>query len=108
MIRPARASRCAAPIGRTFLVAAALAAGAAESLAQADRLHVLFLGDRGHHEPSARAEELYAPLARAGIAMDFTFERADLRPDVLQRYDALLIYANHDEIAPEEEKALLD
>ena len=116
MIRPARASRCAAPIGRTFLVAAALAAGGSDAVAvplpggpppSDERLHVLFLGDHGHHDPSARADELYAPLARAGVAMDFTFERADLRPDVLARYDALLIYANHDEIAPEEEQALL-
>jgi putative membrane-bound dehydrogenase-like protein len=114
MTRPARASRSASPIRRTFLVAAALAAAglsATNLLAQAappERLHVLFLGDHGHHEPSARADELYAPLARAGIAMDFTFECADLRPDVLSRYDALVIYANHDLIEPEQEKALLD
>src|SRR5262249_29641228 len=101
---------CGAPIGRTFRVAAALVATglAAASPAQDDRLHVLFLGDHGHHDPAARADELDAPLARAGIVMDFTFECADLRADVLSRYDALLIYANHDEIAPEQEQALLD
>jgi putative membrane-bound dehydrogenase-like protein len=114
MTRPARASRCASPIRRTFLVAAALAAAGLSTTklfaqaAPAERLHVLFLGDHGHHEPSSRADELYGPLARAGIAMDFTFECADLRADVLSRYDALVIYANHDLIEPEQEKALLD
>src|SRR5262249_37617175 len=29
-------------------------------------------------------------------------------PELLQYYDALVIYANHDEIAPSEEKALID
>jgi putative membrane-bound dehydrogenase-like protein len=73
-----------------------------------DRLHVLFLGDHGHHEPSLRADSIHAPFARAGVAVDFTFETSDLRPDVLERYDALLIYANHEHLAHEQERALVD
>src|SRR5262245_41883549 len=107
----------AATKSATGVAARALAIGvvvaSAASLARAAdgpdaRLHVLFLGDHGHHDPAARADEAYGPLARAGIAMDFSFERSDLRPELLQRYDALVIYANHDEIAPSEEKALVD
>lgn len=112
MRAPAKAAIGAAV--RTLASGVAVACAASVSFAAdgADgtdpRLHVLFLGDHGHHDPAERAQEAYAPLARAGIVMDFTFERSDLRSDLLARYDALVIYANHDEIAPAEEKALLD
>ncbi|MCG8653415.1 MAG: ThuA domain-containing protein [Pirellulales bacterium] len=71
-------------------------------------LDVLFLGDRGHHQPRARFEQLQPVLARRGIRMDYTEAMADLNADKLNRYDALVLYANIDRIDPPQEKALLD
>jgi putative membrane-bound dehydrogenase-like protein len=72
------------------------------------RIKVLFLGDNGHHTPAVRAAELIPALARAGIDVAYTDRVADLNSANLARYDALMIYANLDTIAPEEEQALLD
>ena len=72
-------------------------------------LKVLFLGDRGHHRPADRAAQITPVLAGRGI--DDHLHRED-RPTSTRRrwpsYDALLIYANIDAIAPAQEKALLD
>ena len=43
-----------------------------------------------------------------GIEITYTADPNDLNPETLAKYDALLIYANHTTIAPEQEKALLD
>jgi putative membrane-bound dehydrogenase-like protein len=71
-------------------------------------LRVLFLGDQGRHCPSDRAAQITPVLAGRGIDVTYT-ERADeLNADNLAKYDALLIYANIEQIAPEQETALLD
>ena len=74
-------------------------------------LRVLFLGhDQERHHPSATLLPLLAaPLARRGIQLThvMTPEEA-LTPAKLAHYDALMIYANHKTITPEQEKALLD
>jgi putative membrane-bound dehydrogenase-like protein len=72
------------------------------------RVKILFLGDKGHHQPAKRAAEILPPLAKAGIDLAYTDDLADLNPSNLARYDALVIYANHERIAPEQEQALLD
>src|SRR4051812_18687734 len=72
-----------------------------------DRLKVLFLGDNGHHKPAARAADILAPLAKAGIDMAYTDDLNDLNDANLARHDCLLIYANHTAIAPAQEAALL-
>jgi putative membrane-bound dehydrogenase-like protein len=72
-----------------------------------NRLKVLFLGDNGHHKPAARAAELLPALARAGIDVAYTDDLGELSSANLARYDCLIIYANHDVIAPEQEEALL-
>jgi putative membrane-bound dehydrogenase-like protein len=72
-----------------------------------NRLKVLFLGDNGHHAPAARAAELMPALARAGIDVAYTDDLGDLNAANLARYDCLIIYANHDSVAPEQEEALL-
>ncbi|MBX6311879.1 MAG: ThuA domain-containing protein [Isosphaeraceae bacterium] len=79
-------------------------------IARADspRIKTLFLGDNGHHQPAERASELMPALAKVGIDVAYTDDLADLNPANLTRYDALIIYANHPKIAPEQEKALLD
>ena len=47
-------------------------------------------------------------LAGRGIDVTYTEKLGDLNPETLARYDALLIYANINEISPDQEKALLD
>src|SRR5262249_19562823 len=75
----------------------------------ADRpISVLFLGDRGHHRPEDRARQLSPVLYDRGIEVTYTEKLADLNPETLARYDALLVYANIDRIEPAQEKALLD
>jgi putative membrane-bound dehydrogenase-like protein len=72
------------------------------------RVQLLFLGDRGHHEPAQRAHEILPVLTARGINLTYTENPADLNAANLGRFDALLVYANIDAIAPEQEKALLD
>jgi uncharacterized protein len=72
------------------------------------RLEVLFLGDKGRHRPIEFVPVLMESLGPKGINFTYTDRREDLNAEVLGKYDALMIYANWDEIAPEQEKALLD
>ncbi len=70
---------------------------------------VLFLGHNSTHHDSARfAPMLKTALAADGIDIAYTADPNDLNPATLSKYDALLIYANHDKITPEQEQALLD
>ena len=72
-------------------------------------IQVLFLGHNSKHHDSARFEPMLADaLAADRIAFTYTADPLDLTPAKLARYDALMIYANHTTIAPEQEKALLD
>lgn len=71
-------------------------------------LKVLFLGDQGHHRPADRAAQLIPVMGDRGIAITYTEKLSDLSPENLAKYDALMLYANIDEIGPREEKALLD
>ena len=73
-------------------------------------LRVLFLGHAQQHHPSSTLLPLLAaPLARRGIQLThvMTPEEA-LTSAKLAHYDALMIYANHKAITPEQERALLD
>lgn len=72
------------------------------------RIKVLFLGDRGLHQPRERARQVYSPLGRHGIDLTYTENVGDLNPTTLARYDVVLLYANIERIAPDQEKALLD
>ena len=71
-------------------------------------LRVLFLGDNAGHKPTNRFALMQPVLASRGIELTYTDKLGDLNPDTLGRYDALVIYANHTRISPEQEKALLD
>lgn len=75
---------------------------------QPKRLEVLFLGDKGHHKPIDRLPTLMAALGPKGINFTYSDKREDLNSENLNKYDALMVFANWDEIAPAEEKALLD
>ena len=76
----------------------------------ADRapIEALFLGDSRAHHPADRAAQLIPAMAERGIRVDYTERVQVLNPKDLARYDALLLYANIDEIASDQEKALLD
>lgn len=71
-------------------------------------LRYLFLGDQGHHRPAERYRQLAPVLAERGIELEYTERLADLNPQKLAGYDGLVIYANHSEISPEQERALLE
>lgn len=82
----------------------------AEASARADSppIHVLFLGDRGHHAPSDRAAQIAPVLALRGIDVVYTEDLGALNPENLQKYDAVFIYANIDSMPAEREQALWD
>ncbi|MBI4585927.1 MAG: ThuA domain-containing protein [Planctomycetes bacterium] len=76
--------------------------------APSQRLQILFLGDRGHHLPAERFQQLAPVLAARRIDLIYTDQMSDLNPRALEKYDGLIIYANITEISPEQEAALLD
>jgi putative membrane-bound dehydrogenase-like protein len=76
--------------------------------AEPPKLTVLFLGDDAGHKPAERFKILKPVLAQRGIALTYTDKLDDLNAKTLAGYDALVIYANHTKITPEQEKALLD
>src|SRR5262245_791959 len=73
-----------------------------------ETLRVLFLGDNGHHNPRERFAQLAPVLKPRGIELTYTDQMKDLNPTTLAQYDALVLYANIDEIGAEQAKALLD
>ncbi|EKJ98964.1 secreted glycosyl hydrolase [Rhodopirellula baltica SH28] len=80
----------------------------AESASADDqRLNVLFLGDNGHHQPKPRFDELRPVMQRNGIDLTYTDDMSMLSLDKLNQYDALVLYANIDEIAKPQADALL-
>ena len=116
--RPAVLFRCAAALALGVLAAtaafaapkstAAKAPSGKAPLTKATGLNVLFLGDKGHHQPAERFKQLDAALAPRGITLTYTEKLEDLNSATLARYDVLAIFANHTKLAPEQEKALLD
>src|SRR4051812_9079438 len=82
----------------------ALAAPAAEPA----KLSVLFLGDKGHHTPKARFDQLEPVMAKRGITLTYTDTLDSLTLDNLNKYDGLVIYANQDKGKPEHVKAIKD
>jgi putative membrane-bound dehydrogenase-like protein len=72
------------------------------------RLEILFLGDNSHHKPIERVPTLMVALGSKGINFTYTDDLSDINESYLQKFDALMVYANIDEITPQAEKALLD
>jgi type 1 glutamine amidotransferase len=89
-------------------LAATLAVGLFAFTSSAAPLGVLFLGDNAGHRPTNRFALMQAALASRGIEMTYTDKLDSLNSANLARYDALVIYANHTRISPEQQKALLD
>ncbi|MGL6095593.1 MAG: ThuA domain-containing protein, partial [Fimbriiglobus sp.] len=94
------------------LLAAALAVPTSAFAPAADpdppKLAVLFLGDGGHHKPADRFRQLEPVFAARNITLTYTEKPTDLNPATLGKYDGLVVFANIDTIAPEQEKALLE
>jgi putative membrane-bound dehydrogenase-like protein len=82
-------------------------AGAQVPRAQTARLRVLFIGDNGHHNPTARAKSLLPYLAKDGIDLYYTDDLDDLNPAELARYDALMLYTNYLTISDPQVAAML-
>ena len=74
-------------------------------------LKVLFLGQEATqpHNPAGMYSRLAPPLARRGIQLTYvaTPDMA-LTAEKLKHYDAVLISGDHTNLAPDQEKALID
>ncbi len=95
---------------RLLLVLLLLAAPlAAHSAPRTGPLRVLFLGHTSeHHDSGTFHPLLMRAWGREAIYLDYETSLAVLTPARLADYDAVLLYANHDRIAPEQAQALLD
>lgn len=76
------------------------------------RLKVMFLGDDQGHRPAERLRDVARPMLNRGIELFYTSDPGDLNLENLQRYDALLLFANYHEphfpeISKEMEDALI-
>ncbi len=80
----------------------------AQASSAAESLSILFLGDRGQHQPSERALQLIPVMKMYGIDITYTENLNDLNAATLARFDGLIIYADQDKIESAQEKALLD
>src|SRR5262245_32506892 len=76
--------------------------------ADAPKANLLFLGDNGHHVPRQRFVQLQPVLAAHNITITYEDKLDVLVPEKLKPYDGIIIYANHERITPQQEKALLD
>jgi uncharacterized protein len=85
----------------SLLFCALLAFPSLSASAGGRRIEMLFLGDEGLHKPSERSFQLTAALGAQGLDFTYTEDLADLNPATLNKYDGLVIYANHPRLAPE-------
>jgi putative membrane-bound dehydrogenase-like protein len=72
------------------------------------RMEILLLGHNSKHHFSEKfAEIISQDFFKDGINITYTTDPDDLNTENLNKYDGLMIYANHDQITPDQEKALL-
>jgi putative membrane-bound dehydrogenase-like protein len=94
-----------------FILSLCMVIAASCSLLQAAEpkpLKILFLGDKGHHAPADRYRQLVAPFEARKIEVVYTDNPNALSEKTLAPYDGLIVFANIDNITPDQEKALLD
>ncbi|PZX54983.1 PVC-type heme-binding CxxCH protein [Algoriphagus chordae] len=71
------------------------------------RVEILVLGHESeHHNSEKLMMYLETPLFQKGINLSYTTDINDLNSTTLNNYDGLMIYANHEQISPEQESAL--
>ncbi|OOG73658.1 PVC-type heme-binding CxxCH protein [Algoriphagus sp. A40] len=79
------------------------------SMTEPRRVEILVLGHESeHHNSEKLMMYLETPLFQKGINLTYTTDLNDLNEVTLSNYDGLMIYANHEQISPEQEKALKD
>lgn len=98
------------PAYRLIIIAIALLSSACGTHdEQPRRVEILFLGHNAKNHDSERlAQILSQAYFNQGINFQYTVDPDDINPGNLAKYDALLLYANHDSITAEQEKTLLD
>src|SRR6185312_13090151 len=80
-----------------------------EELVVPRRAEVLFLGHNSeHHDSQKYAPWLSIKLFKSGVNLTYTNNLSDLNKENLAKYEGIVIYANHETIAPEQEAALRD
>jgi len=73
------------------------------------RLEILLLGHNAKNHNSEKFTEIISQdFFKNGINISYTTDPDDLNAENLAKYDGLMIYANHDQVTPEQEKALLN
>ena len=73
------------------------------------RIEILFLGHaQEHHNSRVYMPILASALTQSGINITYTENVKDLNRKNLKLYDGVIIYANHEDRHPEQEKALMD
>ncbi len=73
------------------------------------KIEILFLGHNSDHHNSALFMPMLASqLSLEGMNFTYTSNPNDLNEENLGKYDALMIYANHDSITTDQETALLN
>jgi len=96
---PLRAAPCSTPFVHMIQrIITTLAAGVIGSLPTfaAERLEILFLGDDRAQQPIERYRELKQTLGTQGMNLTFIENLDEITRDRLDRYDALIVYANYD------------
>jgi putative membrane-bound dehydrogenase-like protein len=77
------------------------------SMTEPRRVEILVLGHESEHHNSEKLMlHLGTPLFQKGINLTYTTDLNDLNEEVLNNYDGLMIYANHDSISSNQESAL--
>ena len=71
-------------------------------------LKILFVGDEGHHRPAERYRQMIKPMADRKIDIQYAGDARAFNADTLAKYDGVIVYANIDNMTPEQEQALLD
>ena len=101
-----------APFAGVLLLTVVLcsAATASPALRPDDQstVSVLFLGDHGHHQPAARAQQIISSLYATGVDIFYTDEVKALNLENLRLFDAVVFYANYLEMTDAQEQALLE
>src|SRR5690606_20747517 len=65
-------------------------------------VEVLFFGDDAYHHPLERYRMFKEVSGNRGIHLTYEKRMEALTPENLAQYDVLLVYANHQEISPEQ------
>ena len=81
----------------------------ADAKPEARRLEVLFLGSpNSSHRPLDRFHTIRRAHGIKGINYTYANQPSALTTENLAKYDALVVYGNHDKISKDQETALID